>query len=411
MNISLLLFPKGGVKSLIKSIVSRFIKTFRKKSFADAVIWFITYYVKLYYPDNLDAKKTFLPVVYASCLGITISMAVKQLKRKGYAVHSNKTALDALANFPALSVEKMTAKAREVVLRIAKKYGMKQRRTIVSIDFHDKPFFGDHSIKEVVGTKRKLGTNYAYRYATICICEEGMRFNLATIAVTQLNLKKNIVLYLIKEAKKYVCIGQVLLDRGFNDTDIFDLLKEDVKVHYTMPLTENKKVKRIAKDMKGLITLPYTFYENRPKEYQTIVKLIVDKREDEANYFITNIAGENKAALLLIIEAYRKRWGIETGYRVANDFYAWTTSKKFSIRCFLGLLSFLMQDLWILQNFIEQKGTPFQQIRSKMLKGCRKILQFLKKSVQELSFYWRPELEAELFREDIVDAIKKILNR
>jgi len=403
------LLSKGGF-TLIKSIVSRFIKTFRKKSFADAVIWFIMYYVKLYYPDNLDAKKTFLPVAYASCMSITISMAVKQLKRKGYAVHSNKTVLDTLANFPAVDVEKMTVKAREVVIRVARKYGMKQRRTIVSIDFHDKPFYGDHTIKEVVGTKHKLGTNYAYRYATICICEEGMRFNLATIAVTQLNLRKNIVFYLIKEAKKYVRIGEVLLDRGFNDTDIIDLLKEDFGVKYTMPLTENKKVKRISKDMKGIITMPYTFYEDKPEEYQTLVKLIVDKREKETHYFITNIADNNKAALLLIIEAYRKRWGIETGYRVADEFYAWTTSKKFFIRCFLGLLSFLMQDLWILQNFIEQKGTPFQQARTKMLKGCRKVLQFLKKSVQELSFYWRPSLEAELFREDITDAIKKRLS-
>lgn len=391
---------------MIKSLVARFIKTFRKRSFADAVIWFITYFVNLYYPDNLNAKKTLLPVVYASCTGITISMAVKQLKRKGYNINSNKTILDTLANFPAIDVEKMVVKAREIVFRVARKYGLNKRRTIVGIDFHDKPFYGDHALKEVVGTKRKLGTNYAYRYATICICEEGMRFNLATVAVTQLNSREKIVLSLLKEAKKYVRIGEVLLDRGFNNTDIIDLLKEELGVKYTMPLTENKKVKRISKDMKGIVTMPYTFYEDRPIEYQTNVKLIVDKREKEAHYFITNIADDNKTALLLIIEAYRKRWGIETGYRVADEFYAWTTSKKFFIRCFLGLLSFLLQDLWILQNFIEQKGTPFQQARSKMLKGCRKIMQFLKKSIQELSFYWRPYLEAELFREDITDAIK-----
>lgn len=395
---------------MIKSIVARFIKTFRKKSFADAVIWFILYFVKQYYPDNLDSRKTLLPVTFAACMGITITMAVKQLKRKGYVVFSNKTVLDKLADFPADSVDEMIVKAREVVLRVAKKYGFTQRRTIVSIDFHDKPYYGDHSLKEVVGTKQKAGTNYAYRYATICICEEGIRFNLATFAVTQLDLRRKVISRLLKEARKYVCIGQVLLDRGFNDTDLIDLLDEDARVNYTMPLTENKKVKRIAKDMKGIITIHYTFYEDRPKEYQTKVKLIIDKREKETYYFITNIAGENKTALLLIIEAYRKRWGIETGYRVADDFYAWTTSKKFSIRCFLGLLSFLMQDLWILQNFIEQKGTPFQQARSKMLKGCRKILQFLKKSVQELSFYWRPNIEAELFREDLVDAIKRMLN-
>jgi hypothetical protein len=35
------------------------------------------YFVKLYYPGNVDAKKTLLPAAYASCRGITISMAVK----------------------------------------------------------------------------------------------------------------------------------------------------------------------------------------------------------------------------------------------------------------------------------------------------------------------------------------------
>ena len=71
MNINLLLFSKGG-ELMIKSLIVEFIKTFRKKSFADAVIWCIEYFVKLYSPDNLDAKKTLLPVIYASCTGIEI---------------------------------------------------------------------------------------------------------------------------------------------------------------------------------------------------------------------------------------------------------------------------------------------------------------------------------------------------
>jgi len=41
-----------------------------------------------------------------------------------------------------------------------------------------------------------------------------------------------------------------------------------------------------------------------------------------------------------------------------------------------------------------------------MLKGCKRIFTFLKKSVKDLNFYWRPELEAELFREDIMDCVK-----
>lgn len=392
-----------------KRIVIRFIKTFRKRSFEDAVLWLIAFLVKTHAPEQINTQKTLLPVVYASCMGITITMAVKQLKRKGYVVHSNRTVLEKMTSIDTFTVDKLITQAREVVLRVAKRFGFHQRRTIVSIDFHDKPFYGDRSLKEVVGTKQKAGTNFAYRYATICICEEGIRFNLATLAVTQLDSRQAVIRKLLAKAREYVRVGLVLLDRGFNGTENIDLLDEDIRVPYTMPLAENKKLKRITVDMSGIITLPYTFYENRPEEYHTTVKLIVDKRKERAHYFITNLSGEGKATLTLIVESYRKRWGIETGYRVADEFHAWTTSTKFSLRCFLALLSFLLQDLWTLSNFITQRGTPMQQARSRLLKGCRRVLVFLRKSVQELTLYWRPSLEAELFREDIIDAVKRQL--
>lgn len=393
----------------MKRLVNRFIKTFRKKSFEDSVISLITFLIKTHYAGNIDSKKTLLPIVYASCMGVSITNAVKRLKRKSYTVHSNKTVLDKIAEFDSSIIEQMIAEAREVVLNVAKRFGFCNRRTIVSIDFHDKPFYGNKHLKEIVGTKKKAGTCYAYRYATICICEEGIRFNLATIAVTQLDLKKDVVVELIREARKYVAIGLVLLDRGFNSTEIFEIMKDE-RTKYVMPLIKYSKVKELCNQTKKEVdVVEYIFYENRAIEYQTKVKVIIDKRE-ETYYFVTNIQGETKTILTLIIEAYRKRWGIETGYRVADEFYAMTTSVKFSIRCFLNLLSFLLQDLWTLRNFIETNETKLQQPRSKFLKGCRTLIRFIRKSLKELNFYWRPLLEAELFREDLIDCVKKKLS-
>lgn len=392
-----------------KRLVNRFIKTFRKKSFEDSVIWLITFLIKTYYNGSIDSKKTLLPILYASCMGISITNAVKRLKRKGYIVHSNKTILDKIAEFDSGIIEQMITQAREIVFDVAKRFGFCNRRTIVSIDFHDKPFYGNKHLKEIVGTKKKAGTCYAYRSATICICEEGIRFNLATMAVTQLDLKKDVVIGLIKEARKYVAVGLVLLDRGFNGTEIFEIMNDE-RTKYVMPLIKYSKVKKLCNQTKKEVdVIEYIFYENRAVEYQTKVKVIIDKRE-ETHYFVTNIQGETKTILALIIEAYRKRWGIETGYRVADEFYAMTTSVKFNTRCFLNLLSFLLQDLWTLRNFIENTGTKLQQPRSKFMESCRTLLLFIRKSVKKLNFYWRPPLEAELFREDLIDCVKKRLN-
>lgn len=392
----------------MKKLVNQFIKTFRKKSFEDAVIKIICFQMKIV-ASNINEKKTLLPVIYASVSGITITMAAKKLRRKGYKIYSNKKILDTVGNFDQGMIEEFAMQTRKVIFKVAKRFGFCKRKTIVSIDFHDKAFYGNKNTKEVVGTKRKLGTNFAYSYITICICEEGIRFNLATIPVTQMKLKKNLVIQLIDEARKYVSIGLVLLDRGFNGVDISRVL-DDKRVKYVMPLTENKKIKRICKTPGELGVMKYIYYEERSKEYQKVIRVIIDKRSKEKHYFTTNIQGNRKEILSAIISAYSKRWGIETGYRVADDFYAWTTSVNFNTRTFLALFSFLMQDLWTLYNFLDHLGTKFQQPRNKILRGCRKITLFIKKSIQELNFYWRPSLEAELFKEDISDCVKARLS-
>lgn len=391
----------------MKSLVNRFIKTFRKKSFEDSVTNLICYQIKRKYPD-VNEKKTLLPLIYASSMGITITMAVKRLKKKGYKTYSNKKILDTIASFDQEMIDEFTKIIRTVIIKVAKRYGFCKRKTIVSIDFHDKPFYGNKQIGEVVGTKRKLGTNFAYSYITICICEEGIRFNLATIPVTQLRLKKNLVKQLIDEARKHVSIGLILLDRGFNGVEVSRIL--DAKMaKYVMPLVDNKKIERVCKTSRKLSVMLYTYYEDRPKEYQKDIRVIVDNRNKKKHLFTTNVQGDRRAVLSIIIAAYRKRWGIETGYRVAGEFYAWTTSVKFNTRTFLALLSFIMQDLWALYNFLEQRETRMHQPRNRLLKGCKTVLKFLKKSVQNLKFYWRPSTEAELFRDDIADCVKRLL--
>lgn len=206
-----------------------------------------------------------------------------------------------------------------------------------------------------------------------------------------------------------MAIGLVLLDRGFNGAEIFEIIRDE-RTKYVMPLIKYSKVKELCNAVaKEVDVVEYIFYENRAIEAQTKVKVIVDKRE-ETHYFVTNIQEETKTTLTLIIKAYRKRWGIETGYRVADEFYAMTTSIKFSIRCFMNLLSFLLQDLWTLRNFIETGKTRLQQPRSKFLKGCKTLIRFIRKSVKKLNFYYRPLLEAELFREDLIDCVKKKLS-
>ncbi|MBU3924122.1 MAG: transposase [Nanoarchaeota archaeon] len=391
---------------MIKIYVNRFIKTSKTKSFEDSTLNLITTVIKKEYP-KLNAN-ILLPVVFASVTESTVTMSIKKLKKKNFIVKSNRTILEYLSKIESNTVELIAIKIRTILFKIARRYGFFKRRVVVSIDFHDKPFYGKKDTFGTVGTKRKLGTNFAYSYITICICEEGIRFNLATIPVTKQKLKKTLIERLITEARKHVSIGLILLDRAFNGVETSRLI-DDKHAYYVMPLIDNKKIARVCKTTRKLVVLPYIYYENRSKEYRKEIRVIVDNRNNKNHLFTTNIKGNNRALLSTIIYIYRKRWGIETGYRVSGNFYAWTTSVKFNTRTFLGLLSFLMQDFWVLYNFILRKGNKKQQPRKTLLKKCKSIVRFLKKSAQDIRFYWRPEYEVELFKEDIADCIKKKL--
>ena len=51
-----------------------------------------------------------------------------------------------------------------------------------------------------------------------------------------------------------------------------------------------------------------------------------------------------------VIEAYRKRWGIETGYRVKREFRIKTSTRVYSMKILFFFLSVVMYNLWVLLN-------------------------------------------------------------
>ncbi len=47
---------------------------------------------------------------------------------------------------------------------------------------------------------------------------------------------------------------------------------------------------------------------------------------------------------------YTRRWGIETGYRVSKQVWAWTTSTSYNLRYWLMWTSVIVYNMWVLEN-------------------------------------------------------------
>ncbi len=145
--------------------------------------------------------------------------------------------------------------------------------------------------------------------------------------------------------------------------------------------------------------MDYTFYEDKPKEYQESIKLLALHEEDKIFFFITNINNFNGEEYYSLIKSYRYRFGIETNYRVDNIFFALTSSIVASIRYLLMQISLITQDLWTLINFLvfDKKR---RQPREKFKRNYS-VFAVIKARTRQLNFIWRPVITAVQFKREM----------
>lgn len=237
-----------------------------------------------------------------------------------------------------------------------------RKKVVVAIDFHDDLYYGKADTEGIIGIKSERGTSCAFRIATIEIVEQGKRFTLAALPVVKGMEKEDIVEYLINEAKKYVKIKCVLMDRGFYDVQVAKIV-DKLSVKFIIFSKVYKNLKKILNSigerditMSRVVGTKYTdFVEvNFLSHYNKSRKMRFS--------YITNICLTPKEAFNL----YRKRWGIETGYRVKGDFKANTTSKSYVVRITYLMISICIYNIWVLINLIADSNVikRFERITS-----------------------------------------------
>lgn len=280
---------------------------------------------------------------------------------------------------------RMLMDANDALIREMKRRGVFRKPIIAAIDLTDDPYYGEYNNRVRRG-RRDRGTNLFYTYASLHIVEQGRRITIFEIPVHQLDDHALVVEKLIGAAKQRgIRIRILLIDRGFYTVDVMNKLDE-LGVTCLMPAIKNERIKRaIEEHHDGLIPSMVKFSIRNAFERQAFFGLMIypkrgaketDPVHERYIVFATNMRYREAFRLFSQIpDEYRRRWGIETGYRVQNQVKAKTTSKNFTVRLVYQMLSVIVYNVWQLANIllVIELGTKLRKPLIKLTRLVRVI--------------------------------------
>jgi hypothetical protein len=262
-------------------------------------------------------------------------------------------------------VEELPELERSINDGLAANWPKKLRRSgpiEVAIDFHNRPYYGKQKQEEAlwVGGEAKDGTTRFYRVATAYAILDGQRVTLAirfvlpddqTVEVVR-ELRQRLLLRALRIAVLY-------LDKGFSGVPVLKYLRRCQQASLIACSIRGKKggTRALCRG-RASYRASYTFNEGRGEgrgeEFTAqlaVCRVFTTPRRSKH--------GKRRAEWLLFImialdwtpercrQRYRKRFGVETSYRLGNNQLGWTTSPNPAYRFVLIGLGFLLLNLWV----------------------------------------------------------------
>ena len=226
-------------------------------------------------------------------------------------------------------------------------FGKKRRpKGVAIVDVHEQETYTQEkrTSPDVRGGKHKNGTNYFFHFATIQflvkdeVITMGVRLHRRGMSL------RDVVAQLVAQLLRYAQIECLLLDRGFRDVTILNEL-EYLGVPVLMPAFSDSRTRAALASM-WWHARRWSF-RNAKCEYADVTLLKAVLPDGKAVGFYTTLRGVWWRRVSHFVKLYKRRWTIETGYRVQNEFLAKTTCIRGAVRLFYFSYAVALHNLWL----------------------------------------------------------------
>ena len=266
----------------------------------------------------------------------------------------------------------------ETIKRISNKFDWKNKEFMLAFDYTDEDFYGDVQGLDIHGWTKKDAVTGKFKFLTCSVVSDDIQQKIPLISapIRVGHYKSQVILYMLSLIKPFIGkINLLLFDRGFYDKDLmFELVKSDLPFLIFVPKHKDKKeiLYPLKKGEEVIIYWSYEYKKSKTKfefdAFMIFLKQIFDKKNNtEYDWvFATNIEWLD---LSKIIKTYKKRWRIETSFRVQDEARIKCKSKEMKIRYFFFVFQQFLQTQW---GCFFKEEVSFKRFIIELHKTCEK---------------------------------------
>ena len=274
----------------------------------------------------------------------------------------------------------------DYIKRLSEKFGWKNKEFVLAFDYTDEEFYGDVQGLDIHGWKREGAITGKFKFLTCSIVSNDIpqKIPLLSLPIQLGHYKSYVISHMLSLLKPH--LGEVkllLFDRGFYDKDLmYELIQLKYPFLIFVPKHKNKKEILYPLEEGEKFTVLWDGEVNKDKSvykfefYLTFMKQIYSRRADTSFdwVFATNV---DTIALEEMIRTYRKRWRIETGFRVQDEAQIKCKSTEMKIRYFLFMFEQMLQTQWVC---FYKEEVSFKEFLIEMHKTCKTMVENPKRS-------------------------------
>lgn len=233
---------------------------------------------------------------------------------------------------------------------------LRNRRIAFCFDITEEPYYGKVQGIWIHPQKPVNGSTGCFKFITLSCTDRNVKFILGSLPVMIGADIVNLVMDLIENSCRFIVPEILLFDRGFDDYRLVEALQK-AKLHYQILWRKNKWTTKLFKKMKrGEVkesNRQGTYSKDKSKHKVKLRFVLIKKYKRYKNtkaynwVFCTNTRQRSQH---FYVDKYRKRWNIETVFRVLDNIQIKTTTKNEIIRFFINIFCCLVYNLWKLRT-------------------------------------------------------------